>query len=110
MDVCTTRQAFFCTTRQALSLRPTHPSSITRTYSTTHLQGTEQLRHLASDVADDPGAFLDRALVVEVRLFSVEEVLRYARQTLQAAAWAQGKVSELVTEFLMEVTKSARAR
>lgn len=101
MDVCTTQQAFFSSA---------DPSIVNHTdIQQTHLQGTEQLRHLASDVADDPGAFLDRALVVEVRLFSVEEVLRYARQTLQAAARAQGKVSELVTEFL-EVTKSARAR
>lgn len=52
----------------------------------THLQGGEEFGQLAANAADDPGALLDRGLVVEVRLFLVEKELRDARQTLNAAA------------------------
>jgi len=43
-----------------------------------HLQGTEELGHLAPNVADDPTTLLGWTLIVEARFFSVEEILCYA--------------------------------
>lgn len=42
----------------------------------TDLQGSEETGHLASNVADNPSALLNRSGVIQIRFFYVEEELR----------------------------------